>query len=243
MCKTCSFAHKGQRKLALWHCACAASKWLSTTGRGNKNILKPKTALTLAALGCLAACGATSTVPEVAGYGAAPPLPEPTKSLVTTVNIAPARGFDTNDRPEAVGGFAVNAFARDLDHPRWIYVLPNGDVLVAEADAPAVHDQTGGPITRLVSWVRKQVMKRAGAGVPSPNKIILLRAARCERGHRRPDQDSSSRWVEFALRYGLGRQRSVRSGHRRVASFPVHTGRNNDHVTRRESRRPTSRTD
>ncbi|QIE29557.1 sorbosone dehydrogenase family protein [Caballeronia sp. SBC2] len=141
------------------------------------NILKPKTALTLAALGCLAACGATSTAPEVAGYGAAPPLPEPTKSLLTTVNIAPARGFGADDRPEAVGGFAVNAFARDLDHPRWIYVLPNGDVLVAEADAPAVHDQAGGPITRLVSWARKQVMKRAGAGVPSPNKIILLRAA------------------------------------------------------------------
>ncbi|WP_086380774.1 PQQ-dependent sugar dehydrogenase [Caballeronia sordidicola] len=141
------------------------------------NITKPKLALTLAALGCLAACGATSTVPEVVGYGAAPLLPEPTKSLITTVNIAPARGFGAGDRPEAVGGFTVNAFARDLDHPRWIYVLPNADVLVAEADAPAVHDQTGGPITRLVSWVRKQVMKRAGAGVPSPNKIILLRAA------------------------------------------------------------------
>ena len=141
------------------------------------NIWKLKTALTLAAIGCLAACGATSTTPEVTGYGAAPALPEPTESLLTTVNIAPARGFGANDRPDAIGGFAVNAFARNLDHPRWIYVLPNGDVLVAEADAPNVHDETGGPIKRLVSWVRKQVMKRAGAGVPSPNKIILLRAA------------------------------------------------------------------
>ena len=168
------------------------------------NTRKSRLALTLAALGCLAACGATSTVPEVAGYGAAPALPEPTKSLVTTVNIAPAHGFGANDRPKAVSGFAVNAFARDLDHPRWIYILPNGDVLVAEADAPAIHDRTGGPITRLVSWVRKQVMKRAGAGVPSPNKITLLRAA--SGGRRSPDQNNFNRWVEFALRHGFGRK-------------------------------------
>jgi glucose/arabinose dehydrogenase len=124
---------------------------------------------------CLAACGTTSTVPEATGYGAEPPLPAPTNALIPTVNIAPAKGFAADDRPVAVDGFSVNAFARNLDHPRWLYTLPNGDVLVAEADAPAVHDQTGGPIKRLMGWVRKEVMKRAGAGVPSPNKIILLR--------------------------------------------------------------------
>jgi glucose/arabinose dehydrogenase len=134
-----------------------------------------KTALTLITVVCLAACAATSTVPEVTGYGAAPPLPAPEKTLIPNVNIAPAKGFAADDSPVAVAGFSVNAFARNLEHPRWIYTLPNGDILVAEADAPAVHDQTGGPIKRLMGWVRKQVMKRAGAGVPSPNKIILLR--------------------------------------------------------------------
>jgi glucose/arabinose dehydrogenase len=79
--------------------------------------------------------------------------------------------------PVPIAGFSVNAFARNLDHPRWLYSLPNGDVLVAEADAPAVHDQTGNPIKRLIGWVRKEVMKRAGAGLPSPNKIVLLRDA------------------------------------------------------------------
>ncbi len=127
--------------------------------------------------GCLAACGATSTVPETTGFGPAPPLPAPANSIITTVNIAPVRSFSQTDRPKATAGFTVNAYARDLNHPRWLYVLPNGDVLVAEADAPEVHDQTGGPIKRFMAWVRKQVMKRAGAGVPSPDKIILLRKA------------------------------------------------------------------
>jgi glucose/arabinose dehydrogenase len=136
-----------------------------------------RTALSLIMAVCLAACGATSTVPETTGYGSAPPLPAPTNSLISTVNIAPAKGFAADDHPVPIAGFSVNAFARNLDHPRWLYSLPNGDVLVAEADAPAVHDQTGNPIKRLIGWVRKEVMKRAGAGLPSPNKIVLLRDA------------------------------------------------------------------
>jgi glucose/arabinose dehydrogenase len=65
----------------------------------------------------------------------------------------------------------VSAFARDLDHPRWLYVLPNGDVLVAETNAPPKPDDAKG----IKGWISKQVMKRAGAGVPSANRITLLR--------------------------------------------------------------------
>ncbi len=73
--------------------------------------------------------------------------------------------------PTAPAGFRVTEFAGALAHPRWLYTLPNGDVLVAESDAPKEHDKGSG----LFGWVRKQVMKRAGAGVPSPDRIVLLR--------------------------------------------------------------------
>ncbi|HEY9239912.1 MAG TPA: sorbosone dehydrogenase family protein, partial [Burkholderiaceae bacterium] len=65
-----------------------------------------------------------------------------------------------------------NAFARGLDHPRWLHVLPNGDVLVAETNAPPKPDNKG-----LRAWAMGLVMKKAGAGVPSANRITLLRDA------------------------------------------------------------------
>jgi glucose/arabinose dehydrogenase len=65
----------------------------------------------------------------------------------------------------------VSAFASGLDHPRWLLVLPNGDVLVAETDArPRPEDAQG-----IKGWVMGLVMKAAGAGVPSANRITLLR--------------------------------------------------------------------
>jgi glucose/arabinose dehydrogenase len=74
-------------------------------------------------------------------------------------------------RPQAAPGTRVAAFARDLDHPRWLYVLPNGDVLVAETNAPPKPDDAQG----IRGWLMGLVMKRAGAGVPSANRITLLR--------------------------------------------------------------------
>ena len=65
----------------------------------------------------------------------------------------------------------VAAFAGKLDHPRWLYVLPNGDVLVAETNAPPKPDDAKG----IKGWIMGLVMKRAGAGVPSANRITLLR--------------------------------------------------------------------
>ena len=126
-------------------------------------------AFTVLALG---ACGDTATLPLEAGTGPDPALPEPNPSLMPTVNIAPARGWPSGMTPKAAPGLSVSAFATSLDHPRWLYVLPNGDVLVAETNAPTRPD--GGGIMR---WFTKRIMTKAGAGVPSPDRITLLRDA------------------------------------------------------------------
>jgi glucose/arabinose dehydrogenase len=122
---------------------------------------------------CLGACGDASQMPEQSVTGANPNLPEPNQTLIPTVNIAPAKGWPAGGKPTAASGFAVNAFATGLDHPRWLYVLPNGDVLVAESNAPERPDDSKG----LKGMVYRMVQKRAGAGVPSANRITLLRDA------------------------------------------------------------------
>lgn len=118
----------------------------------------------------IAACGGNSP-PIDSTFGTNPELPPPDSSLLPTVNIAPANQWPAGEKPAAAFGFAVNAFATDLDHPRWLYVLPNGDVLVAETNAPARPERGGG----LRGWVTKKIMTRAGAAVPSANRITLLR--------------------------------------------------------------------
>lgn len=119
----------------------------------------------------LTACGDTATLPVSAGTGLSPQLPSPNRTILPTVNIAPAKGWADGARPVAADGLSVVAFADKLDHPRWIYVLPNGDVLVAETNAPPKPDDGKG----IRGWVMTQMMKRAGAGVPSANRITLLR--------------------------------------------------------------------
>jgi glucose/arabinose dehydrogenase len=107
------------------------------------------------------------------GYGPNPQLPEPDKTLIPTINIAPAVGWTADATPAAASGLVVKPFATALDHPRWLYVLPNGDVLVAETNAPEGRENRKG----IRGWVMSRVMKRAGAGVPSANRITLLRDA------------------------------------------------------------------
>ena len=87
-------------------------------------------------LGSEAACGETAKLPFSAGVGPNPTLPPPNETLIPTVHIAPAKGWPDGAKPTSAPGTAVNAFASGLDHPRWVYVLPNGDVLVAESNAP-----------------------------------------------------------------------------------------------------------
>jgi glucose/arabinose dehydrogenase len=125
--------------------------------------------------GALTACGDTAKLPEWAGVGGQPQLPPPVQSLIPTVAIAPAAGWPPGAQPEAAAGMAVTALRQGLEHPRWLYVLPNGDVLVAQSNAP--RPPPGQEPKGIRAFVMKQVMKRAGAGVPSPDRIVLLRDA------------------------------------------------------------------
>ena len=105
------------------------------------------------------------------GFGPQPMLPAPQFTLLPTVNIAPARGWSPGALPQAAAGTQVQRFAGELDHPRWLHVLPNGDVLVAETNAPVRPDDVPG----IRGWVMRLVMSRTGAGTPSANRITLLR--------------------------------------------------------------------
>jgi glucose/arabinose dehydrogenase len=122
----------------------------------------------------LSACGDTARLSVDSGSGPNPVLPEPNKSVIPTVHVAPAaNGWPEGVKPSAAQGLSVMAFATQLDHPRWLYVLPNGDVLVAETNAPPKPEDGKG----LKGRVMKAMQKRAGAGVPSANRITLLRDA------------------------------------------------------------------
>ncbi|MGZ6005573.1 MAG: PQQ-dependent sugar dehydrogenase, partial [Candidatus Saccharimonadales bacterium] len=126
--------------------------------------------LTMVAI-VLSACGEVAQLPVAAGVGPHPQLPPPNPTLFPTVNIAKAIGWPTNGKPEAASGMSVNAFAAGLDHPRWLYVLPNGDVLVAETNAPPKPEDDKG----IRAWFMKKIMMDAGASAPSANRITLLR--------------------------------------------------------------------
>jgi glucose/arabinose dehydrogenase len=122
----------------------------------------------------LAACNdPQDTVTAEQSFGPSPTLPAPQKSWIPTVNVATATGWPAGGKPTAANGMAVSAFATGLDHPRSLYVLPNGDVLVAETNAPPKPDDGKG----IKAWATRLVMGRAGAGTPSANRITLLRDA------------------------------------------------------------------
>ena len=139
---------------------------------GSVTLLLAAAVLTAAGL-TAAGCGEVARLPDTAVTGPAPRLPAPQKNLVPTVHIAPAKGWPAGAKPQAAAGTEVAAFARDLDHPRWLYVLPNGDVLVAETNAPPKPEDGKG----VKGWAMKKVMKKAGAATPSANRITLLRDA------------------------------------------------------------------
>jgi len=119
----------------------------------------------------LVSCGESATLPLSAGIGPNPQLPPPAVTIFPTVSVARAVGWPAEDRPAPALGLTVDAFATGLDHPRNIYVLPNGDVLVAETNTPPKPDDSPG----LLGFITRRIMSRAGAGVPSANRIILLR--------------------------------------------------------------------
>jgi glucose/arabinose dehydrogenase len=119
----------------------------------------------------LAACD-SAELTDAESQGPNPTIPAPSAALLPVINIAPAVGWPEGAMPKPAAGLAVNAFATGLDHPRWLLVLPNGDVLVAETNTPKKKGMTG-----FKAWVQRRAMALAGAGVPSPNRIVLLRDA------------------------------------------------------------------
>lgn len=124
--------------------------------------------LIFCSLFALAAC--SGAVDPDTGYGANPDLVAPRESILPVVNTARVLGWADGAAPTAPAGFTVTRYAENIDHPRWIYVLPNGDVLVAQSSTQA--EKGGG----IVGWVRNMVQRGAGAiEDESPNRITLLR--------------------------------------------------------------------
>jgi glucose/arabinose dehydrogenase len=128
--------------------------------------------LIIASLG-IAACASSARLPVTAGTGPRPEIPPPNKALIPTVNVVTAKGWPAGAKPTSAQGTAVAAFAQGLEHPRWLYVLPNGDVLVAETNAPERPQDGRG----IKGFFFKKFQKKAGGAVPSANRITLLRDA------------------------------------------------------------------
>jgi glucose/arabinose dehydrogenase len=125
----------------------------------------------VAACSTLVACGASARLPISAGEGPHPVIPAPSPSVIPQLLYVEGKGWPNGARPVAAEGLSVSAFATGLEHPRWIYVLPNGDVLIAETNAPKRPENNPG----IKGWFTNYFTKRAGGAVPSANRITLLR--------------------------------------------------------------------
>ena len=142
---------------------------MSATSRALRSwVLKGST---LCAVSLASGCGGSARLTVAEGMGTDPELPPPNKSLMPVVDIAPAVGWADAAAPVAADGLEVTAFARGLDHPRWLYVLPNGDVLVAETAAPERPSARKG----VKALIMAKAQKIAGSAVPSADRITLLR--------------------------------------------------------------------
>jgi len=130
---------------------------------------KPLLIATLTAL-ALSACGESAKNDISTGFGANPSLPDPHPTAIPTVHVAKAVGWANQAKPVAEAGTTVNAFATSLDHPRWLYQLPNGDILVAESNF-----MMQGLDGSIKGWFAKHFLTKGGAIGESPNRITLLR--------------------------------------------------------------------
>src|SRR3954464_14638481 len=119
------------------------------------------------------ACAERSQLTAAQTVGPDPVLPAPSSTPIPPLHVAPAKGWPAGTKPTSPEGRKVTAFASGLDHPRWVYVLPNGDVLVAETNGPERPDDSKG----IKGFIYKEAQQQAGAGVPSANRITLLRDA------------------------------------------------------------------
>ncbi|MGZ3331227.1 MAG: PQQ-dependent sugar dehydrogenase [Gemmatimonadaceae bacterium] len=116
-------------------------------------------------------CGSPARLPVSAETGVHPVIPRPKESVIPVINVVTAKGWPNDATPVAGEGLTVRAFASGLDHPRWLYVLPNGDVLVAETNAPNRPDDNKG----IKGFFFKVFLAKGGGAAPSMNRIVLLR--------------------------------------------------------------------
>jgi len=121
--------------------------------------------------------GNTADLSVDAVTGREPTLAAPQAESFPTVQIAEPVGWEEGQAPEPVEGFSVNRFAEGLDHPRVLYALPNGDVLVTLTRAPSSEGEGGGFMDTFRGWVANYLFSQAGAAGESPNEIVLLRDA------------------------------------------------------------------
>ena len=130
---------------------------------------------------------------EQPGYGATPQIPEPKESWLPILKWSVAsEPWPEGMTPKAAEGLSVQAFAKDLKHPRWLHVLPNGDVLVAESNKPPQEESSMG----IRRWVAEKVMGSAGANTPSANRISLSPSAAYRVSPTRPVRNgrTAPRW-------------------------------------------------
>ena len=180
---------------------------------------KTRLALLIMLAGTLAACGESSTLQVSDGTGPQPRLPAPNKTLIPTVNIAPAIGWPAGATPHRGARHAGGRVRRG----------PGPPALAAMCCPTAMcwwpkPMRRPSPKTRkgIKGWVMDMVMERAGAGVPSANRITLLRDTDGD-GVAETAHGVAGR-PELAVRHGAGRQRSVRRQLRRVLRFPYQPG-------------------
>ncbi len=112
-----------------------------------------------------------ATLDVAAVQGASPKIVDPRTGLFPLFKIATPIGWKANEAPTPAAGLKVQAFATKLDHPRWMLTLPNGDILVAETNAPSRPDDSTG----FTGWIERQLQQDAGAAAKSANRITLLR--------------------------------------------------------------------
>src|SRR6185369_16295557 len=175
----------------------------------------------------LAGCGDRAELPEQSSQGPNPQIPTPRTSFIPTVNIADATGWSAKERPMPAAGLAVKAFAAGLDHPRWMLVLPNGDVLVAETNAPPQPEDAKG----IKGWFYGLFQKRAGAAVPSADRITFLQGLNSPFGMALIDQELYVANTDAILRfpYDDGETRITAPGEK-IADLPA--GEINHHWTK-----------
>jgi glucose/arabinose dehydrogenase len=160
-------------------------------------------ALILAGTAITCACASAAQLPVSAGFGAQPTLPPPDKSAIPLVKVATARGWPDGQKPVAAEGTTVTAFAQGLQHPRWLYVLPNGDVLVAETNGPERPEDNKG-------------IKEKSSSITTRRQAAPFRARTASRcygtlmGWSCRNTVDLCIGVEFAVRHGACRRRAVR---------------------------------